>query len=93
MISDWTPTSWRQPEQQLISEAVWWSVMGLKDFWRSYKVLIVMVPNQVAQTERRRYEARELAAEELAVGGRRRLRHRPPGHLADAERHAERRAL
>lgn len=39
------------------------------------------------------HEASELAQAELAVGGGRCLRHHPPGHLADAESHEERRAL
>lgn len=43
--------------------------------------------------QRSRYEASELAQEELAVGGRRGVRHHPPGHLADAESHEERRPL
>jgi len=34
-----------------------------------------------------------LAQEELDVGGRRGLRHRPRGHVADAESHEERRSL
>lgn len=38
-----------------------------------------------------RDEASELAQEELDVGGRRGLRHHPPGHLADAASHEERR--